>query len=595
MRSNRTYLLLAMALTLSIGACTKKSDDTEKSKTMGPAMVSPLPVSQDLPAEVMGLLVIKTPAATFAQMEKLSGLVGPVPPGALNGLVFQGLLQLGFKDTSVVDLQEPAGLLLANPKNFPMPVLLALSVSSKEKLLAAMQPAWQLKDPTDGVHQLSQPTRNLSVYLKFSGKTVFAAMDAKLLEIGMPVLAKSLSAGNANLQASLRVDHLRRVYQAELTAMPQMLKQQAKRGMNQGVIKPGQKKIIDWVLDLSIDKMFAFVEQTQEVNISANINADVAQFQMGLRPEQDSFFAKFLAAQKHQPLKLAALMPSDHFLVMGVNVQWDLVKQDFLDLTDEMMKILLDDSNESEMKATIKEFIPLLKEFYAILGDEIAVAENISDQGIELIEAFAITDEKRAREIFTKMFEKSLALLEKVGDVIGMKFGPGGMKEIGQHRGISILSFSFSPEMPSLDPAQAKMFKFMYGEQMKMYLAFFDKQAVLTMGKNGEQLIKDAIDRARGKGQPFTVGQAYAGAAGPLAKDTGGFLFMSISQMMQLGITMGAAVTGKDNSPTLPKSESGLFWGFRSTPEQVVTTLRMPAAHLREIGQGVKAITALNQ
>ena len=47
----------------------------------------------------------------------------------------------------------------------------------------------------------------------------------------------------------------------------------------------------------------------------------------------------------------------------------------------------------------------------------------------------------------------------------------------------------------------------------------------------------------------------------------------------------------------LPSSSSGLFMSFSSTPQRLVTTLRLPAQHLTELGAAIKGLmqTSMDQ
>jgi hypothetical protein len=599
----RILWLFLVILSLSLGACSKKKDKEDK----GPKKISsvePLPASGELPADVMGYLVFASPANTFASLEKLAGMVGPVPPGALTGMTIQGLLKLGLKDTSVIDLKNPAGLVILNPKKHKVPVVIAVSVTGKDKLLGAIKPTWKKKAEKDGVYEMvseqldtyavfeggakAPPKTSKSMFISFSGKTLFAAVQPEALKAGTPLLGKYLKNQSADVSGLVRVDHLRKVFAAEMAGMPDMIKQEMKRDPSIARMQDPQK--MSWLMDWMVDKMFAFVEQTKQVAFSTTFTETEANFQFGMGPEDGSFFKKLLSAQKHAPLKLDKGMPTDHFLVMAFNAQWDLLKKDMLDFTKEIMKIFF----EQELS---EELIAIFTGLWDVIGDEIAFSENLSADGLSIVEIFEVKDEAKAREFFDKAFKVTADLLKGADDAfMGMKMGFEGPTDLGKHDGVDVQQFTMTIDTAAMDEFQAKAIKAMYGDKLQMVMAIFDKQVALAMGKNSHQDVKDVIDRVRGKGKGFIDSDIYKNAAGPLGKKSGGYMFMSFSSLMMAGIKSTYAAMGKDAPDLkLPPSTSGIFWSFKSSPERLLMTVRLPADHLKEMGAAIQKMTSLNQ
>ncbi|MBW1809181.1 MAG: hypothetical protein JRJ87_13385, partial [Deltaproteobacteria bacterium] len=236
MSRSRVLWLFVIILSLSLLGCSKKKDKDKEPKKI--TSVKALPASGELPADVMGYLVFTSPANTFSSMEKLAGLVGPIPPGALTGMTIQGLLKLGLKDTSVIDLKNPAGLVVLNPKKHKVPVVMAVSVTSKDKLLSTIAPTWKKKAEKDGVYEMvseqldtyavfeggskAPPKTSRSMFISFSGKTLFAAVQPEALKTGAPLLEKYLKNQTADVSGLVCADHLRKAFAAELAGMPAM-------------------------------------------------------------------------------------------------------------------------------------------------------------------------------------------------------------------------------------------------------------------------------------------------------------------------------------------------------------------------------------
>jgi hypothetical protein len=588
---------VTLMLTLSI-ACSKKKEEG----TAGPRAIrdAALPESIELPDQAIGVAIFAEPARVFADLEKLAALVGPVPPGALTAAVYQGLLQVGLKDTSVVDLNGPAGLLILDPKQHKAPVVMACTVKSKQSLIESSKPTWNRKGEQDDVIELTRdvvdtygvykggaqapPKITQSIFLKFSDHTLIVANDREAMKIGAPILGKLLTSGHG-VFGTLRIDHLRKIFATELAGLPAMLKRQLAAGRSMQQFPDPEK--MQWFMGWMVDKMIALLDQTREVTFAADCDKNGASVEMGIKPEDGSFFAKLLAAQKHSPLKLIDALPEDHFMVMGVNVQWDLFKPDLIDFTKEIFKVFF----EKELSA---ELIAVFQQMWQVLGDEIAFSENLGATGLSAVEFFTVKDEAKAREVFEKSFALVAKLLGNKGDVMGIKFSLEGPSDAGEHDGVKLQSFKMSFDTSGLDAIRAKAIKNVYGGDFKMALAVFDKKAGLAIGQKAVADLSAAIDRSRGKGKGFSASPAFINAAGPRASDSGGFVFMSMSRAIVAGIESTYAALDKPAPKlNLPPSKSGLFIDFSSKPTKLNVNLRMPAEHLQEMGQAIKQLTSL--
>ncbi len=583
----RKLLVVSLMSVLAFSiACSKKKKEEE---TAGPraAHNAALPESIELPEQAAGVAIFAEPARVFADMEKLAALVGPVPPGALTAAVLQGLLQVGLKDTSVVDLNGPAGLLVLDPKLHKAPVVIACTVKNRQALLESTKPTWNKKGEQDGVVELTREVVDKitqSIFLKFGDHTLIVANDREAMKIGAPILGKLLASGHG-VFGTLRLDHLRKIFAAEIAGLPARLKQQLAGGRSMQAFPDPQK--MQWFIGWMVDKTFAFFEQTREVTFAADCDKTGATIEMGIKPEDGSFFAKLLAAQKHSALKLVDALPDDHFMVMGMNVQWDLFKPDLIDFTKEIFKVFF----EKELSA---ELIAVFGQMWQILGEEIAFSENLGANGLSVVELFTVKDEAKAREVFEKSFALVAKFMGDKSEVMGIKFSLEGPSDAGEHAGVKLQTYKMSFDTSGMEALKAKAIKNIYGGDFKMALAVFDKKAALAIGQKAVEDLSAAIDRARGKGKGFNVSPAFINAAGSHASESGGFVFMSMSRAIVAGIeTTYAALDKPAPKLDLPPSKSGLFINFSSKPKKLTATLRMPADHLTEMGQAIKQLTSL--
>jgi hypothetical protein len=587
-------LLLALALL----GCKKKEE-----KGLEATAPLALPSGEGVPEEVVGYFLMGNPSEMISQMEKLGSKVGPVPPGAMHAMIIQSLLQLGLKDTSVIDLKGPAGVMVLNPKTYPVPVVAAYSTAGRDKVIEALEPVWKKKGETDGVLEMvreetdtyevfeggaqAKPKATLSMFLKFEGQILYAAKDAGALKAGMPHLKKAMQsqAPKQGALGMLMLNHLRTAYQMELAVIPETIKQQL--ALEPSFARAGDPEMMKWLVGWMIDKLIAFVNQTREVAFTANVAEDGAVFQVGLVAEKGSFFQKLLAAQQHtgKPLKLLSALPEGHFFALGINVQWQEYKEDLLAFTTEIMKVLMGTEPS-------KEYIDAMLQMWEVMGDEVAISEDISSQGIGVVELIEVKDESKAREVFTKVMKLTADLFAKnEKGVMGMKFGFEGPKALGDYQGVKLEAIDMTWDFASMPPAQAKMLEALYGDKLRMVMALSGGNLALTMGKQAEEDMQALIDRMKGNGKGLGDSETFKNAAGGLDKGAGGVMYMSIARLIAASAESTYAAMGKQAPAIrLPSPSSGLFLGFSSTPQRLTTTLRLPAQHLAELGAAIKAM-----
>ncbi len=592
--------LVPLVLALAVGGCKKK--DEQGLEATAPLA---LPSGEGVPAEVLGYFLVGNPTELISQMEKLGAKVGPVAPGTLHAVIIQSLLKGGFKDTSVIDLKGPMGILVLNPKAQPVPVVAALSTAGKPKVVESLKPVWKLKGESGGALEMvreevdtyevfeggapAKPKTAMSMFLKFEGKTVYIAQSAEALAAVMPHLQKALtsSAPKRGALGIFMVNNLRKAYQMELAVIPESIKQRLTA--DPSLAQAGDPRMIKWMVGWAIEKLIAMVNQTREISFTADFAEDGATLQLGMAAEKDSFFQKLLAAQKRtgKPLELLGALPSDHFMAMGINVQWRMFKDDLLAFTSEIMKVFMGAEPS-------KEYIDAMLAMWEVMGDEVAISEDISPDGISVVELIEVKDEVKARDVFAKVMKLTGELFAKSeGGLMGMKFGFEGPQALGEHQGVKLEAIDMTWDLASMPPAQAQMLKAFYGDKLRMIMAFHAGKLAMTMGKQAEADMKALIDRMKDKGpsKGLAGSESYRNAAGGLDQGAGGVLYMSIARLLASSAASTYAAMGKAAPAIqLPSPSSGMFLRFSSTPAMLTTTLRMPAQHLTELGAAVKAM-----
>ena len=411
MRARIGWIVL-LALALALGACSKKKKTESESANAKLSEVA-LPATGELPEEVVFYLLVANPTTLLGEIEKLGGKVSPVPPGTLHAMVTGQLIQAGLKDTSALNLNAPAGLMILDPKRYPEPLVAACQVQGEDQVLKSLQPAWKHKGSAKGIHELAReevdtytvfkgdsakPPEKVSrpMFVRFNGKTMLLASTREALELAGPLLEQRLksSVPARGVVGAVLVNHLRRAFEDELQAAPKLFAQAIKPELAHSGLQDVDK--LAWMMDWFVEKMLNLVQQTREVTFSATFSGEGAVGTLGIAPEADSFFKKFLAEQKHVPLKLTSALPKDQFLAVAFNLQWKTFKPDLIDFTREVMKVFFS-------KELSEEFLAAILEMWEVMGDEIALTENLDADGLSIVELFTVNDEKRAQEAMTKV------------------------------------------------------------------------------------------------------------------------------------------------------------------------------------------------
>ncbi len=598
MRRNFLGLLCIVALGLVLSGCKKKEPAAEGPITIPPAAVD-LMGSISLPEDVVGVFACASPATLVADVEKVLAATGLVMPGMLSMQLNRVLMEMGLSKTHVVDLNRPAAVLLLNPKEYPDPAVLRISVTGKDDFVAALSPAWKTIEEKEGVVELQSggvdtyavfkggadteavPRPKEKLYVRVEGGRAWLGASRAAVLVGSKI-DPAAEIKSRNLVFQLQIDRLRKLYGPEIRASLQQTRQTFMQMLEQSnVATPPVVFMYGWMLD----KTGSAIEQMRTVQVVLGTADEALILKAGLWCEPGSFFSRLLAAQKRNtPQQLYALLPAQGFLAMGMNIQWDLVKSDLLEFSQQLLGTVFDEGVAPEWKAVIQDMLDSL-------GDELAAVEDISADGLGLDEIVALRDEAKAKAALAKTLKLVEAAAPKL-TVPGIKYQVSLPGKLGEHQGVELTGFDFTFDTSEMAPAEAEMLKRMYGERMRLVFAFSDGKMLMSMGKDPVARIKALLDRARKKEAGIAAAPYFQSAAGGIEKQSGAFMFMSISGMMNN--TMGLLNPMLAGAKSGAKMQSGIFLSFDSTPERLAMTLRLPSAHLKETGEAMRALTQMS-
>jgi hypothetical protein len=584
------WIGIAIGLCFFLSCSKKKTEETAGKPASGTTTVVPL-TQINLPENVVGLLTIAKPQELTQKLEALAALVSPLPTGMLSNMLSNSFSRLGMKDPKVVDLEGPMAIAVLNPNIFKDPALAFLTVKSEDAVLASLKPAWNHLGVKDGIHELSReetdtyqafsddknnapPKKVHTLYLKFLGKLMVATGHREAFNVDLGALKKlAESSEPSGAQLTLLLDRIRDISKAELATAQPAAKEAIKKNLEKSGMKPSPQTeaLADWFAG----KIFSTINQVRDLRIAFSARDDGLISQFYLTPENDSFFSKILAAQTPKPLHLISALPPTQLLAFAANVQWKPFKEDLKELATNVLQALLSTPPSPEWLSVIDEQL-------ALLGDEFVVSEDITNKKIHFVELVEVADETRTNEVLPKFM---LLTQKMMASSSLMAYKIGAPKALAPYDGVAIKSFELSFDTKKASPQKAKMVKQLYGDKFTLVYGVFDKLMGITVGENAESEMHQLIDRVRKHTNEIPV--ALKNAGGEMLTGAGSFMFFSINQaitgtMQALG--QQAPVAQSDKPP------SGIFMRFGSSPERFTMTLRIPADHLKELSAAMQAM-----
>jgi hypothetical protein len=604
-------LALAGLLAIALAGCPKKdSAQGEAPRAVaGPVKVQP---AGELPEGVLGWAAIGDLRGLLERTENLVGQAAPIAPGTLAGMVAQTLARAGLKDPGALELGAPLAVAFLDPKRFPLgPLAAAFTTRGQVALLEALSPTWKKAGEAEGVLELvreeldpygvfeaggqkAQP-RKRSLFLRFHGPVALVGPSREALALAGPGLLERIarSAPAAGLVVSLRLDQLRKAFQAELAMWPVMARQQMQadlQGQALGGVSPEQALFLaGWILD----KGFSALGQIREAGLAVSLTPEAAQFTLGFQPEQGSFFQGLLAAQKPSAGNLQTYLgslPEDAFLACALDVQWKLFQDDLLAFGEEIFKTFYGPEPPAEIPG-------LMREFMELLGEQLVLSESFSPQGgLEVVEVFAVRDAPR----FQKLVGAMMALVGEhllKGDLLpqaGFRMSLEGPRDLGKHGDIALQGFDFVLDLTGLPAPQAEAIRMVYGgDRMRLGLAAWDGRAAIVIGPELEADLKSLLERSGRPAQGGLVSTpAFRSAAGGLEQGAGAWFYLSMTRMLAWTMRSAQATLGTPGAP-LPEpapARSGVFFRVGQANGRLELTTRLPAEHLKELGESIRSL-----
>ena len=279
-----------------------------------------------------------------------------------------------------------------------------------------------------------------------------------------------------------------------------------------------------------IDGGIWLLDQSKILSLTVQLNGSDLQISPFLKFKQDSEIQTYI----HQmPRELTHLkhLPQNAFL----NGEMQFQKEMFIELTKTMMQLFIPSDSGADT-AKIEEATEALteatKDFYAGLGDEIALSLNFSASLMpDLLYIYDVANENQVKAYMEKGFAEylgaSMGLMQAMGatqDFVGMySDASAGPPEI--YNGVEIKSYIL-PNINTLFAELRPELEVVTPEQWNIYYAINGGKMLYTMAGNA-QPVKNALDRMAGMGVGFDQGAGYAKLTGALTLKNNMFFALS--------------------------------------------------------------------
>ena len=279
-----------------------------------------------------------------------------------------------------------------------------------------------------------------------------------------------------------------------------------------------------------IDGGIWLLDQSKTLSLTVQLNGSDLQISPFLKFKGNSEIQTYISQMPRELTHLEHL-PQTAFL----NGEMQFQKEMFIGLTQTMMQLFIPSdltADTAKIEEATEALTKATEDFYAGLGDEIALSLNFSDS---LMPAFLyiydVADEKQVKTYMEKDFIEylgaSMGLVQAMGttqEFAGMYSDvSAGPPEI--YNGVEIKSYilpninvifaELPPEMKSVAP-----------QQWNIYYAINDGKLLYAKAGNA-QPVKNTIDRMAGMGAGFDQGAGYAKLTGALTLKNNIFFALS--------------------------------------------------------------------
>ena len=469
--------MLALASTGAIVGCDddEKPDGVEPTKTQEVAPSGPIDELQ-APAEVV---FFGGSDNLVSLAHEIGAVGGPMGSAAINpAMIGKGMAKtFGLKNDGAFALDKPFRFAMVDPKKLDEPLVLVVSMTKKEELVALL-PQDHKKD--DGGNAISYPVNGETVYLNFvddfavfsQDKDVFAKQKAFFVKLAG---AKVPNEGVAVVSAS----NATKMYAKELADAVA----EAEKALDDQPSMPmggeGMKKMAQWFSTTA--------KEIDRVVIRLDGLEDGGKLAFDVVPKEESDLKKTFDALGKQKLELLDDVPADAPLAMVAAMDPDKTGELTQSLTAWSLQLSLGDEVDEELTKAMDDYWKASTGQIAFAAHEVPNLEGLRFSGL-----FGIRDADKARaaqKVLRGLYEREA--FKKTYDEMGvtMTFKPDAYKvgDVSVDRveaKLDDVSGKANLEQ-TLGPTAA-----LFGDLMNTHVAIASPLGVMAYGQDGKSVIE---------------------------------------------------------------------------------------------------------
>lgn len=567
---------MALACGGAVAGCDdeKKPDGVAPTKTQEVAPSGPI---EDLeaPAEVV----------TFGGSDSLVSLAnevgavgGPMGSAAINpAMIGKAMAKtFGLKNDGAFALDKPFRFAMVDPKNLDEPLVLIVSMTKKEELVALL-PQDHKKD--DAGNAISYPVNGETVYLNFVDELAVFSLDKELFAKHKPFLvelagSKVASEGVAVVSAS----NATKMYDKELDDAVA----EAERALGQQQGTPmggdGMKKMAQWFASTAkeLDRLVVRVDGLD----------DGGKLAFDLIPKAESALKKTFDALGEQKLELLDEVPADAPMAMVAAMDPDTTGELTQSLTAWSLQLSLGDEVDEELTKAMDDY------WKASTGQMAFAAHAVPNvEGLRFSGLFGVRDAEKARaaqKVLRGIYERDSFKKTYAELGLTMTFQPDAYKvgDVPVDRVVAKLDETAGDANleRALGPTAA-----LFSDLMNTHVAIASPLGVMAYGQDG----KSVIEAWLGGDVPGGLHEAPGMVSALKHAAPGLFMIMygkPLEVMKALGVSppQGQAAQGKGGDRGLALSagaEKGTLHVVLDLPTTQVAAL-MSAAMTMQRGMG---------
>jgi hypothetical protein len=511
----------ALLITLSLAACQK---DVEPEKPKGPPQ----------PDDVIAVASVRSLAETTGRAAQYVEAVRPGSGAVVTAKEAASALALAVGAASIdgIALDKPLHVIVLDPKKHPRPLVL-LGTGDPAKL----QPGGTaIAKGQDGRALIGDKAA-----VEMVAQWAFGSLAAQEAPVSLTV------------RASLR--KLVERYRAEI--------EQGKQAMSQGMgaASPAMSKIVE----VEIDLLLRLASQTDEMRAVFDANATEAWFELGFTPTPGSGFEAFNKAQRPAAAAQLTRLPAtpSSSMLMAASYELGPLRGVLYDLMGPMVATWAGVPADDAFR---KRWDAMLGHFAGPIAMSMTTGPDLKSSMQQLLD---VDDGPKTMAAIKALFPWNRPTTIDMAGIMKAQLTP--RQAAATHDGVAIDQMAIRFDLSSMPAPEQQMMRMMYGEEMVLLVAGFDKYLAMTTGPNALPDMQRTIDMVRrGPAVALPSGgkAAFDAAAG---RKSSYVIFMNMASAM-------AAATGRT-----VQTDTGVAMELLFPEGRAALRFGMPAAHVRAI------------